>query len=263
MKIFKKYHLYIYTDGSSLPSPRRGGIGIRFIYLDEKEEEFYIDLELEGYEGATNNQMELLAVIEGLRNSIDQNIPIKYHEIEIRTDSRYVVDNRNNAIYYWSSNKWFNKDGKPVENAELWKKLIKEIKGVNCRVNIIWVKGHSADPHNKAVDKLAKRSAKSLLKEPLDQIKLRRKKSDKKTKIGSIEMKGQRVSIHIINEQYLRVQKLSKYRYEIISKKSEFYGNVDFIYSELHHLKGGHRYYVILNKDSKNPRILKLIRAIE
>lgn len=263
MKIFKKYHLYIYTDGSSLPKPRRGGIGIRYIYLDELEEEQNIDLELEGFAGATNNQMELLAVIEGLKNSANQNIPVKYDIIEIRTDSRYVSDNINNAIYNWSRNKWLNINGKPVENADLWKRLIKEIKNVNLRVEIIWVKGHSNDPHNKAVDKLAKKSAKLPLNEPLVQIKLRRKKSKKLTNLGSIEMKGQRISIHIINDQYLKLQKLSKYRYEIISKGSKYFGNVDFIYSELHYLTSGHKYIVTLNKNDKNPRILKLIKEIK
>ena len=56
--------LYIYTDGSSLPKPRRGGIGIRYIYVDDTEEDVFIDQVLEGHEGASNNQMELLAVIE-------------------------------------------------------------------------------------------------------------------------------------------------------------------------------------------------------
>ena len=44
--ILRKNWLYVYTDGSSLPKPRRGGIGIRYVYLNEKEEEFRID----GYE---------------------------------------------------------------------------------------------------------------------------------------------------------------------------------------------------------------------
>jgi len=263
MKPLRKHILYVYTDGSSLKEPRRGGMGIRYVYLDDKEEEHCIDLNIEGYSGATNNQMELFAVIEGIKNSVHQSIPIKYNEIEVRTDSRYVTENKNNAIYYWSKNKWFNKNGKPIENPELWKNLIKEIKNVNLRVEFEWVKGHKKDPHNKAADSLADKSAKSFLNKPLYQIKLRRKKSKKPTKRGSIEMKGQKVSIHIITEQSLRMQKLSKYRYEIISKGSKYFGNVDIIYSELHQLKAGHKYIVTLNKNDKNPRILKLIEEIE
>ena len=37
--MFRRNTIYIYTDGSSLPRPRRGGVGIRYVYLDEKEEE--------------------------------------------------------------------------------------------------------------------------------------------------------------------------------------------------------------------------------
>jgi len=61
----------------------------------------------------------------------------------------------------------------------------------------------------------------------------------------------------------LRVQKLSKYRYEVISASSPFYENVDFIYSEHHHLKAGHNYIVTFNTDGKNPRILEVIKEIE
>lgn len=263
MKILKRNILYIYTDGSSLPKPRRGGIGIRYIILDDQEQECIIDLVCEGFEGATNNQMELLAVIEGLRNITLQDFALKYNNIEIRTDSRYVVDNKNNAIYNWSKNGWLNKYNKPVENSDLWKSFIKVLLKINKKVELIWVKGHEKDIHNKAVDKLAKESARGLLNEPINIIKLRKKKSKESTKVGSVEMEGQRISVHVINEQYLKLQKLSKYRYEIISKGNKNQGKVDFIYSDLHHLKAGHNYYVVFNKDSKNPRILKLIKELD
>lgn len=256
----RKNWLYIYTDGSSLPKPRRGGIGIRYVYLNEKEEEFRIDGNEFGYSSATNNQMELKAVIEGLKGIKNLDIPIRYNNIEVRTDSRYVVDNKNNAIYYWAKQKWLNQYGKPVENAILWKELIKVLMTIQCKVDIEWVKGHAKDTDQKAVDHLAKQSAQAPLYPPLNVVKLRRKKSKKKTLIGSVEMKGQRVTIHIINEEYLRLQRLSKYRYEIISKRSEYYGNVDFAYSEIHTLKAGHKYIVMFNKDNRNPRIVKVLK---
>ena len=260
---FRKHCLYIYADGSSFSKPRKGGVGILYVFLDENEMEQRVFLDQSGYEGATNNQMELMAVIEGLRQASKQKIPISYDSIEVRTDSRYVVDNKNNAIYFWSKNKWLNRNGRPIENAQLWKELIKAIKTNNCRVEIKWVKGHSKDMNNKAVDKLAKESARGFLNPPLTQIKLRRKKSKRTTRPGCIEMKGQRIAIHIISDEYLHIQRLSKYRYEVLSKRSEFYENVDIIFSELHHLKSGHKYSVRLNSDSKNPRILKMIKEID
>lgn len=261
--ILRKNYLYLYTDGSSYQKPRRGGVGIRYVYLDDFENEHRIDIDFIGYEGATNNQMELKAVIEGLKELKNQNIPIKYYSIEVRTDSKYVVDNKNRAIYYWSKQKWLNQYGKPIENASLWKELIKVLKSINYKVDIVWIKGHLKDSDNKAVDQLAKKSAKSILKPPIYTVKLRRKKSNRLTQRGSIEMKGQRVSIHIINEEYPRPQKLSKYRYEIISKKSNYIGNVDITYSEIHYLKAGHKYLITFNKNSNNPRILKMIKEIE
>lgn len=242
-------------------------MGIRYIFLDESENEKRIDFQIFGFNGATNNQMELKAVIEGIRKSIDQPIEYSYNRIEVRTDSRYVVDNISNAIYKWSKNKWLKGDGRPVENAPLWKDLVKVIKIIGCRVEIKWVKGHgkgqAKDIDNDAVDKLAKSSAKGWLNKPIFRTKLRKKLSSEKTRIGSIEMKGQRISIHIINDSYLNLQGLSKYRYEVISKSSEYYKKVDIIFSEHHHMKSGHYYLVTFNKDTKNPRILKVINELE
>lgn len=261
--LLRKHILYIYTDGSSLPTPRRGGIAARYVFLNESEEEQTIDLDLQGFESATNNQMELKAVIEGLRRAPMQPIPFRLSEIEVRTDSRYVTDNKGNAVFSWSQNDWLNHDGRPVENAILWKELIKVLRSLKCRVEFKWVKGHAKDPNNKAVDKLAKQSAKALLKQPIFVTKLRRKKSSTKTKVGSIPMEGQTLAIHIINDQILKLQRLSKYRYEIISPSSPHCGLVDLIFSTHHHLKAGHLYTVVFNTNQKDPRIIEVVREIK
>ncbi|NLH78749.1 MAG: hypothetical protein GX465_17140 [Acidobacteria bacterium] len=90
--ILRKNWLYVYTDGSSLPKPRRGGIGIRYVYLNEKEEEFRIDGYEFGFSSATNNQMELKAVIEGLKGIRNLNIPMRYNNIEVRTDLYILIE---------------------------------------------------------------------------------------------------------------------------------------------------------------------------
>jgi hypothetical protein len=66
-----------------------------------------------------------------------------------------------------------------------------------------------------------------------------------------------------ISEEYMKLPKLSKYRCEVISKKSKYFECVDLIFSELHHLRAGHKYYVKLNSEKNNPRILKMIKEIE
>jgi|ERR1035437_123292 ribonuclease HI len=256
--MFRKNTIYIYTDGSSLPKPRRGGIGIRYVHLDENEEEHRIDLEEYGNQSGTNNQMELKAVIYGLKKLHQQDILIKYNLIEVRTDSQYITNNLNYAKYSWPKSQWRNKFGKPIENASLWKELVSQILKAHCQVQIKWFKGKS-DIDTNAVDKSAKLSAQSILNPPVVPIKVRRKKSSLKTKRGWIDMKGQKIKIRIITEGYMKLSKLSKYRYEVLSKRSNFFNCVDIIYSELHHLKAGHKYLVTFNKDSKNPRILKLI----
>jgi ribonuclease HI len=59
--------LTIYTDGSSYQGPRRGGVGILFVTVDDDGHERINEYALPGYAGVTNNQMELQACIEALR----------------------------------------------------------------------------------------------------------------------------------------------------------------------------------------------------
>jgi len=62
--------LNIYTDGSSLPHPRSGGIRIRFVTDDAQGEEVIENVELPGYKNATNNQMELYACVAALKEAL-------------------------------------------------------------------------------------------------------------------------------------------------------------------------------------------------
>lgn len=41
-------------------------------------------------------------------------------------------------------------------------------------------------------------------------------------------MLGQRLTVRIVGAQYLRTQQIHKYRYEVMSPRSPFFGNVDF-----------------------------------
>jgi ribonuclease HI len=55
--------LIIYTDGSCLPNPRRGGYAYRCVAVDERGHEVILDYSFPGALGATNNEMELLACL--------------------------------------------------------------------------------------------------------------------------------------------------------------------------------------------------------
>jgi ribonuclease HI len=254
--------LNIYTDGSSYSSPRMGGIGIRFVTIDELGNDKPFDVDLPGYQGATNNQMELQACIQALKEAQKKYNLMEFKKIVINSDSRYVVNNYKNALFYWSKSGWKNLDGRPVENANLWKEFLKQVKRTGRRVDLNWVKGHSKDIHNKAVDKMAKKSAKNPLNKPLSVVSVRRKISSKATQIGSVEMLGQRLSIRIITTEYFRLQKLYKYRYEVMSKTSKYFGNVDLIFSEIS-IRDGHCYKVTMNRNTKNPTIMKVLSEID
>jgi len=255
--------LKIYTDGSCYSTPRRGGLGIRFVGVNEAGDEVVDDVELPGFKGATNNKMELYACVAGLREALEYRDLSLVNAFEIYTDSLYVADNYKSAMFEWPRNRWRNRDYRPILNAELWKDLVKLIKKSSPRrVDIRWIKGHSKDKHNKAVDKLAKKSAKNPLNPPLTIVGVRRKKTKKSTEIGSVEMRGQRISIRIITTEYLPVHRLFKYKYEVISKGSKYYGRVDEMFcNEV--MGEGHHYEIRLNKNTSNPTATRVLRELK
>lgn len=138
----------IYTDGACSGNPGPGGWGTIALFEDTS-------FELSGYEReTTNNRMELKAVIVAfqLADKLDR---VKYKDIEICSDSAYVI----NAIEKlwlpkWVNNGWETTTGKDVKNKDLWQKLLKYTK--DTKVKLVKVKGHSGDVWNDKCDKLAK-----------------------------------------------------------------------------------------------------------
>ena len=105
-------------------------------------------IELKGTQRqTTNNRMELIAVIEGLK-SIKEN-----ENIEITTDSMYVKNGINQWINNWKRNGWKTAAKKPVKNKDLWQELDELVQ--NYSIKWIWVKGHSWHPGNERADQLA------------------------------------------------------------------------------------------------------------
>jgi ribonuclease HI len=251
----------VYTDGSSFSHPRSGGIGIRLVTINSSGNEEVEDVPLQGYAGATNNQMELYACIQGIQKAMHHPAFNNCSLIAIHSDSQYVVENQTRALFTWARNKWRNNQGKPVDNAQIWKDLLRTIKRCPKKVKFFWVKGHAKDQHNKAVDKLAKQSAKNAINRPLNVVKVRRKLSPKSVEPGCVLIQNQRTSIRIITDEYLRPQHCYKYRYEIISKRSPFYKDVDFAYSEIM-LNSGHSYSIRFNNNQRNPTIIKMFREL-
>lgn len=257
----------VYTDGSSYDGPRRGGIGIRYITVDQTGQEHSEDYPLPGYTATTNQQMELTACIEALRAVVTGRAPIQdreYRRIVVWTDSTYLIDGYGSARYSWQSNRWQTRDGNPVANAALWKELLKVASRTGVRVEMKWVKAHRKSEHNKAVDKLAKQSAQQRTGRHLSIVKVRRKDSDRAVEHGSVQMLGQRVTIRIVTDEYLSLQRMNKYKYEVVSRQSPFRGCVDIIFSGVDiQLSAGHTYRVRFNEETTRPRIAKMFQEVE
>lgn len=254
--------LNIYTDGSSYTSPRRGGIGILFIAVDDYGNEEVEELSPPGWKGATNNQMELQAPIDALRTVLGRYPPFeisRFSKIVIHSDSTYVVDHINSAKFQWASNGWITSTGTPVLNTEQWKELVRLIRKADqrlrLRVEFKWVKGHRKDPHNKAVDKLAKQSAAASGEEAFRPKRVRRKLSPNPIEPGSVRMEGQTAAIRVITDEYLnRPHRCYRYQYEVTDPDSAYYQKADAAFSD-HMLSAGHVYVIKFNQNSENPRI--------
>lgn len=162
----------IYTDGSCLKNPGQGGYGAILIHENEKKMFF-----ISGYRDlTTNNQMELLAGINGLRfyfNEIQLNSSVATNSlsVEIYTDSQYVKNGVNEWIHNWKRNNWKTANRSPVKNQELWIEL--DELNSSIKPSWYWVKGHSTDLFNNIVDRLANKTAsiqKNLHINDLDEI---------------------------------------------------------------------------------------------
>lgn len=131
----------IYTDGSCSVNPGPGGYGA-ILMCDGVEKE----ISGGAYE-TTNNRMELQGPIEALK------LLREPCEVDLYSDSTYVVDSFNKGwIYNWARNNWVKKDG-PVKNSDLMQELYR-LCGIH---KVTWhkVKGHADNVYNNRCDRLA------------------------------------------------------------------------------------------------------------
>lgn len=133
----------MWTDGACKGNPGPGGWGAWLRSGDHERELFG------GAPQTTNNQMELTAVIEGLR-ALTRTCRVRLH-----VDSTYVMHGVQRWMPNWKRNGWRTADKKPVKNVELWQALDAEV--ARHEVTWVWVKGHSGDPGNERADALANR----------------------------------------------------------------------------------------------------------
>ncbi|MGB9771629.1 MAG: ribonuclease H family protein [Candidatus Kapaibacteriota bacterium] len=138
----------IYTDGTSLGNPGKGGFAVIII---EKTEIILA----KGFRKTTNNRMELLAVAEALNFIKNNNIM----EATINSDSQLVVKAITDGwLNRWVKNGWRTTNRSPVLNIDLWQKIHYLLNFVNVKFQ--WIEGHSGNCYNELADKIAKKNAK-------------------------------------------------------------------------------------------------------
>lgn len=130
--------IYLYTDGAAKGNPGPGGYGIVLESGPHRKELS------QGFRRTTNNRMELLAVIEGLKA-----IKKPGAQVVVVSDSKYVVDAINKG---WLKS-WLQKNFKGKKNVDLWQRLIPYLQ--KHQVQFRWVKGHNEHPQNERCDRLA------------------------------------------------------------------------------------------------------------
>jgi ribonuclease HI len=132
----------IYTDGACKGNPGPGGYGVVLIAGGKVRELSG------GFRKTTNNRMELLACIVGLRTLK------RPCSVRLTSDSKYVV----NAMELgwakkWRSRGWKLSPSKSAKNPDLWAQLLELCDEHTVRFE--WVKGHSEHPENERCDELA------------------------------------------------------------------------------------------------------------
>ena len=140
------FDVHMYTDGSSRGNPGPGGYGIVMEWVGKPYKKEFS----EGFKITTNNRMELLAVIEGLKKLKKSNVAVK-----VFTDSKYVADAVTKG---WLFN-WEKKGFKDKKNPDLWMLFLKEYR--KHKVIFQWIKGHNNHPQNERCDFLAVEASKN------------------------------------------------------------------------------------------------------
>jgi ribonuclease HI len=128
----------IYTDGSALGNPGKGGYGVVLISGPHRKELSA------GFRLTTNNRMELMAVCVAL-----ETLKFEGSDVTIYSDSKYVVDAVSKGWVF----SWEQKRFKDKKNPDLWMRFLNIYR--RHKVRFVWVKGHAETVENNRCDTLA------------------------------------------------------------------------------------------------------------
>lgn len=141
-------HVQLFSDGSCLGNPGPGGwAAILRLVSSGQERELY-----GGYSRTTNNRMEILSVLEGLRALSEPCL------VDVYSDSQYVCNTvQKGWLSGWRKAGWIKSDKKPVKNRDLWEAMLPHL--TRHQVSFHWLRGHAGHPENERCDALARTQA--------------------------------------------------------------------------------------------------------
>ncbi len=137
----------LFTDGACLGNPGPGGWAYILRFGEHVRE-------ASGFErDTTNNRMELMAAVEGLKALKE------VCEVEITTDSEYMRNGITKWIIGWKARGWKTASKEPVKNQDLWEALDEQ--NQRHRTEWKWTKGHADHPDNNRCDEMATAAARA------------------------------------------------------------------------------------------------------
>ena len=142
------FDVTIYTDGA-YPNPGPSGYWAVLLFRlpDGKEHRLEVT---GGYRRSTNNRMEMMGAIRGLR-ALKQ--PSR---VTLYSDSKLLVEGIEEGwAARWRANGWKRDKKHTAMNPDLWGQLLEVIEGSPHEITFAWVKGHAGDPGNERADFLA------------------------------------------------------------------------------------------------------------
>src|SRR5436190_14921469 len=118
--------ILLITDGACKGNPGPGGWACVLRFGEHKKEMFGSEPH------TTNNRMELMAAIQGLR-AIKEPC-----EVKVVTDSEYLKNGITTWIHNWKKRNWMTSANKPVVNQDLWMDLDEQV--ARHKATWVWTK---------------------------------------------------------------------------------------------------------------------------
>jgi len=147
----------VYTDGSCLANGSVGAKAAIGIYFGPHSP-YNLSLPLLQTDRKSNNAAEIVASTEALKICRKHN----RMSVEIRTDSKFLIECVLQHLPTWKINGWIRTNGKPVNNKVELEELDEVLSGF--KVQWVYVPGHSGEAGNDCADFLARYSTFKLMR---------------------------------------------------------------------------------------------------